>query len=389
VLIEKTLFAANMDQIQHTVFSRLDHILRLLLASIEQLHLQLQLHSHQSQTAAGNNQQQVRVLILYKTQCELFQNLREAIDTQGHAQTSNEKNAQSSKQHIQSHISVMHQMQKYILLPIILILQRPPPTFLTNETEQDNNNDNANANANGIQTNAHRRCIEEAALSLKLFIDILHQYNKHVYDNDEIPIDTAMGMDVDLRIKCVVAVTESLTDVGVIQSQKNKGRTNTNLDKGEECMEIMLSCMEVLCKNPVVGIETETDDEFVSAIQTSMNGQLLFQMVQCCLSVFGDDSEGTRTSSDDYVKNIQEKKRLDFGPAGIKGNVVLKVQALQTLEAFIYMGGDIKSPTEEQLDTRDMTKLWRAMFPGVFKVSYTILHAGDVHITKVTLVINH
>ncbi len=436
------------QQQQHAIFSRLDHILRLLLASIEQLQSTLtyidgHYLDHDHDDAEYHSQ---KVMILYKSQGELLQKLRDAM--RHHPIDSDSHVASDPQREPQHHVLLLlHQMQKYILLPMILILQRPSPqppvapaacTTAKKKNHQDsgsiNNNTNNNTHAVLIaQRNAHWRCVEEAALSLRLFVDTLHQRrleeidtdndneNNDVDDDDDDDDDAVEGkiekpmhgnrpmkMDVDLRIKCVVALTESFT--GILQDQKTargsgRGSSAIHLDKGEECMQILLSCLQVLCCNkpPSVGAavsssvpqqrqqqrqqsdDEEEEEEFVRAIQSCMNGQLLFQMVQCCLSTFehsNHDDEGM--DHDNFKRSMQGHRRLDFGPAGIRGNVMLKVQALQTLDSFMTMGeGMMMIPQEEEDEDEEedkgqknpkprimgMTQMWRAVFPGVFKVS--------------------
>ena len=316
-------------------------------------------------------------------------------------------------------LNVLWQMRQYILLPIILILQRSIPDKIkaygdANVGVAKNGNGNGDDVQMDMWINAHRRCVEEAALSLKLFTDILHQdkyENEHGDDEDEhvhrgsdksrtTPMQTNSNLhiDTDLRIKCIIALTESLT--GVIQNHaftRTVTRTgsrhhtrSSNLDKAEECILALLSCMEALCKPPKntnannsdidIG-EVDSDHEFVSAIQVSMNGRILFQMVQCCISVFEDDDEavgagaGAGTGPDRRIPVRGVKMTSNYGarPADIKGNVILKVQALRTLESLFQLGQFSRSMSEQHYEgTETLTKLWRAMFPGVFKVSFSV-----------------
>jgi len=347
----------EIDSIQQEEYSRLDPIIRLLLASIEQLqsYQSLNVNVNVNNQDGADNEFNQRILLTHKTQCQLFQQLRIALSL-GTSMDDDDEESSSTSKHQAIKLNVLHQMQKYILLPLILTLHRPPPN-----------------GANEIRMNAHRRCIEEAALSLKVFIDILHHTNngnaERIRNDDMKQLEFTRAnviLDTDLRLKSIVGVTESLTSL----TQTAPMRNDVNLDKGEECMQALLSCIEALCTRPTFHVkdqlETQGDDvEFITAIQKSMNGQLLFQIAQCCLSVFDSPENGSGDGG--------PMKKTDLGQLDIKGNVSLKVHALHSVEVLLHMGWwDITNHGQEQEDeSKTMTGLWRSMFPGVFKVSST------------------
>ncbi len=259
--------------------------------------------------------------------------------------------------------------------------------------------------------NGHRRCMEEAALTLKSLTHILHQppgegagagkddADPHTEGNaitggdanstqvkteanTNTNTNTANIMDGALRIKCIVALTESLTGV-LPHSKRMDHDAHAHLDHGEECMQALLSCMEAL-----VWIRTPTstsmnfalppqDRAFASSMESTMNGQLMFQMVQCCLTILGDREDDDDDVDGDTFRGSDRIGSTSLGLGmrnnDIKGNVGLKIQALRTLDALLRIGIDVLDHKGMDVDVDEsssdgMIRLWRAMFPGVFKV---------------------
>ena len=376
------------EEHQRLTFSRLDPLLRMLLASIDKQSSMQQKeqdnHSKGNGKGNGKGKQEV-ILSIYKIQSEMLQKIQASLqqlilDSQ-------------AKRQITATRRIIHQMQRYILLPLILILQKPLPF-----TRDDGNQMNTymcatDDNTRIISRNAARRCHEEAAACLKQVTEIL-QVGVGNFIEDEAKENkrgTTSSMEVDLRIKCVVAAAQSLACV-IHDVTLNQG-LNSTLDKGEECIMQLFACIEALVTKGASDGQSTTAErmilesswvEFWVAFQSCRKGQLLHSIVHCITKII-DSRWYNRTDSQRGTELEQQK--LDFVPMHIKGNVELKVQALSLMRSLMSLGVDVQELVSEGISDgndmdghdneqaagaaidSDMVGEWRFMFPGVFKVS--------------------
>jgi hypothetical protein len=251
--------------------------------------------------------------------------------------------------------------------------------------------------------NAIRHCYEGAASCLKKIAEILFfddeiaNQNEHEneHENEE-QVHTCM--ETNLRIKCVVALSQSLACT-IQDVSMNQG--NTFLDKGEDCIMELLACMEALIvrsrlsrsrvpvpvpgctKDSCKGLEIMDSSwkEFWVEFYSCGNGQLLHTIIHCITSIldsrwhnkhdYNDDGNGSRNG-------VAGQQRLDCMQMDIKGNVELKLNALLLMRSLMTLGMDANDTKlndfvigieEEKQQGRSVVDEWRSIFPGVFKVS--------------------
>ena len=436
------------EEEQRLIFSRLDPLLRMLLASIDKLSSLLETNKQQQQQQQqqqdlhqtnpsissnandgidiDNSRSSQEILTLYKLQFGMMKDIETALqqlvlEHRGvhvpiNTDHGNDNDSTSKKQtkiktktrgQFKAARQTIHQMQRYILLPLILILQKPLPYSIASI---DSNN-NYKRNDDGYQQsvinimirNAARHCYEGAASCLKKIAEILFfddeiaNQNEHEneHENEE-QVHTCM--ETNLRIKCVVALSQSLActiqDVSI-----NQG--NTFLDKGEDCIMELLACMEALIvrsrlsrsrvpvpvpgctKDSCKGLEIMDSSwkEFWVEFYSCGNGQLLHTIIHCITSIldsrwhnkhdYNDDGNGSRNG-------VAGQQRLDCMQMDIKGNVELKLNALLLMRSLMTLGMDANDTKlndfvigieEEKQQGRSVVDEWRSIFPGVFKVS--------------------
>lgn len=365
------------EEHQRLIFSRLDPLLKMLLASVDKQLSMAQKEQdmlHHDDNHTSNSKANQEVIAVYKIQSEMLQNIQASLE---HLELDSRAKGQ-----IVATRRIIHHMQRYILLPLILILQKPLP-YARDVGKQVHATDNTLI----ALRNAARRCHEDAAACLKKVTEILQVGNTIQDAKENKPVNTSM--EVSLRIKCVVAASQSLASVihDVALNQR------FNLDKGEECIMQLLACIEALVTKGGDDGQSATaakkemlvssSVEFWVEFQSSRKGQLLHSIVHCTTSIL--DSNGYNREDSHRGEELEQQK-LDFVPTHIKGNVELKVQALSLMRSLMSLGIDAQEAITKNIsDSNDMegyenekvataigsamVSEWRFMFPGVFKVS--------------------
>lgn len=328
------------------------------------------------------------------------------------------------------------QMQRYILLPILLKLQNPfchhqvvicgskshdghdGSTFEKEGEKKKSWDNSSNTSSSGgggrgsddgseeeedllsnmilVIRNHCRRSLEGATCCLKLLLRILLPWSpccgeiQENYDrggdseNSDGSI-TADNVHVELKVQLMVALWTSLSSMvkEYISTLDSTTMSSTNdckssLDKGEECMFLVLECMEALCFvqqqrqstscNGMAWSNAKKDTEFVSRLESCMDGRFIILLVQCTLPIL-DDNNVVQQGHENIIGNKNKfnsntKESFPGQYLDMKGNVKLKVQVLSFLRVLMNMGAC--DGVSDPKDTK--TNLWRSMFPGIFKV---------------------
>ncbi len=348
------MMGARQKQIEEQIFRLLDPTLRLLLACNEQLAsaVSFPYENEDEQQAKGQGQggsvvrgdtdsshnrnngricktnREEVLLTLYKTQSSLFQRLQNDM-------SSLFVDAEIDEAEIYFKQKALHDMEEYITLPIILCLQQ----------EQDNSNwensglvNNSENNSVIIRNSAHRKSVEKASSCLTTYIHHLQQHGNALnntckeYRDTRPPTFTIKHISVNLRVKCIVALTVSLTSI--IES-KQKARSRLNLDKGDECIQELLVCLRLLILPPttVTVIEHHNHDEeeikfVLDFFNFIPNGGLIVGIVQNCIKCFDNEDSNSSNESEDG-------SQTNNNAGDIRGNVGLKLHALGVLEALL------------------------------------------------------
>jgi hypothetical protein len=535
----------RFEILQESIFSQIDPILRRLLYSIEQ---ELSLSSatatattirrpstsaaglvddndndndngdnsvHNEKKEQGETRHSVRrqklcrdVLFLQNLQAELFQTLQSELEalvtrialvpsftlSRDEVRPRKEKHCDcGGVDHVDDHGDVaiviretIYQMQKYILLPILLKLQNPFSHLYVNrnerhdsglqldidtttddidtDTDEDTDTDTdtdanreTNESGNGVLPsnimlvirNNGRKSLESATFCLKIVLQILLPLQLSSSSSSGVNNDHDMGdsmscgmsgsptegtntnVHVELKVQLMVALWTSLSSMvkeylacpsGVDSFDSNHSVCKSSLDKGEECMYLLLECMEVLCcppgtskgilitnttrkqkeENPPVVVPDEVIilqyQGFVSRLLSCMDGRFIVLLVQCAVSILDNNgssvpiqernryviehNNGTvPVSAGNSHYDMYERKSWDGKHLDMKGNIKLKVQVLSFMRVLMVMGTSdaFNAPKLHNLQVIEeeqsvaMTNLWRSVFPGVFKVRYKLV----------------
>jgi len=438
------------EQEQRLIFSRLDPLLRMLLASIDKLSsMLLETNKHQDNTNSNSNsnsnsndnddintsesesRSSQEILTLYKLQFGMMKDIETALHqlvpvvninananiNAGHESTSNKQT--KTKGQFTAARQTIHQMQRYILLPLILILQKPLPCVGTGtgtcsigygNSNKRNDNEEYQRVSNIMIRNAARHCYEGAASCLRKIAGILHfdndendmnihdtiaivnaNQNANQNENEEqvnvnVNVNVNTCMETNLRIKCVVAISQSLACT-IQDISMNQGIPT--LDKGEDCIMELLACMKALilrsrsrsrvpvhttdsCKGEILDSSWK---EFWVEFYSCRNGQLLHTIIHCITSIL-DSRWHSEHNYNDGNGVAGQQGRLACVQMDIKGNVELKLEALSLMRSLMTLGmdahdaklKDVMIGIEEE-QGRSVVDEWRSIFPGVFKVS--------------------
>lgn len=412
---------------QRLIFSRLDPLLRMLLASIDKLSSMLETNKqqqheqdlHQTQTSSNCNndtndeinksRSSQEILTLYKLQFGMMKDIETALqqlvleqrgvhtlvnadhdnDTISNKQTKTKRKGQ-----FKAARQTIHQMQRYILLPLILILQKPLPCSIDSNNKR-NDDGYQQSVINVMIRNAARHCYEGAASCLKKIaeilcfdeIDIPTIANQNEYENEnenENEEQVNICMETNLRMKCVVAISQSLACI-IQDVSMNQGNT---LDKGEDCIMQLLACMKALIVRSRSRVPVGTKDsckgreildsswkEFWVGFYSCRNGQLLHTIIHYITSIL--DSRWHSNHNYNDGNGVAGQQRLDSMQMDIKGNVELKLETLSLMRSLMTLGMDAHDAKledfvigiEEEKQGRSVVDEWRSIFPGVFKVS--------------------
>jgi len=308
------------------IFAEINYHIQPLLISIEQ---ELQLRSSGEEPS----------LHVLKCQHEHARNLKEKIS---HMLEANSENVEFQ--------AAILTMEEYILLPLTLILRKKQKHETSNQKSERNSNSSEclpstpSSTSDFMKRSAEYSCIMEAAQIMNIFIRYTCNINT---DADRAQII------ISCLTSCAIAT----------QFLQNQSSTEVNaLDHGDECLKTLLKTIHELFRLCSRGLNSPNNILKPSPLQdqiiSALNGTLIAQLTQTCLSTLLLEHKKTPQSTKKLVKHHHSKE--NFG---------LQMQALESLSTI--------------MKSTPVPDLWRKLFPGTFSVSFTnisLLHAdAEVH----------
>ena len=437
------------------MFQLLDPTLRLLLSSIEQLNsiwnqllsIQNDDEEEEEENYHNNSKSQKNkhkwnakkqewyqrnkqsIILLYKTQASLFErleadiynymnnsnaNLKKKKDSTTTTTTATEVSSTSSMDANNIRIA-LYEMQEYITLPILLCLHQfyektcleiKQIIFIKNDNGDENNTDDANNTANGENDNiaiviqsSTQKSIECASSCLVTYVKCIHCHNVVVDGDSDGPLTI---MNTNRRIKCIVAVTMTITCI--LESKQfcyhhrhlQKAKPLSDLDKGDDCLQALFTTLHTLLLKPFNNVHNykqnnssktnQIEQTFIHEFETYIdNGGLIVGIVQNSLQCLDDKWVNNHHHHDNNLQNQQHdidnnnsnihhhnnhplfSKRIERKDV-LRDNIELKLKVLTVMKTLLELSSSRSSNSQEVKQISQET-VFQKIFPTFFGVS--------------------
>lgn len=306
------------ESIKKIVFVAIDPLIRLLLASIEQL----------SGTNPSTPNEQI--LAIYKNQIELYQHVQNEIHLWEN-QVPEGLKFQYKK--------ALNSMQRYYVLPILWTMKNIPfyvTNAIQNERQKmDRLSDDEKYRGNIIIKNAYINTLEVSAKTLKLYLSFLYQQEDIQTDGNLESIGNSstnfLELEPNLCMNALVVATMAMSNI-----QHPISQNSDSLNTGESCRQILLALVDEL-------IHSQNTSEVFADLWKSafQNRSFSESLIISCISTLH--------------KKIDVPEAI-HASADIKGNLELKLQSLLTLESLLHRRVD--------------NTTWMIYFPDIFMRLY-------------------
>ncbi len=375
---------------QKLAFLLLDPIIKQLLRCQEELNSitsNLALKEPSSISSISSNvvdENVSRMISLNKRQVDLFCSLKDLLgNLSGRDNDGKPEAARIIHGDESNHVTyAFFEMEKYITLPIILCLQHINQW----QSQQENHVNNfmkaqgSMKNLKVIQSSALRNAIESAASCLTQFVRILCKEGFPDTNGATKNDSTSCLMSMDIRMKCVITVSTTLTLVleslnAIVKDRTNNREEDTKLfdlssrsnqqsqlDKGDVCLGALLGSLYAL-------LSTASNEKFFVEKLCSYlpNNGLVFGIIQNCIHCLDYDSSGTKGKDSD-VQSTNTFSRETTLDKSVRGNVQLQLDSLRVLEALLEMAHETRHDERDQ-----MVDCFQHAFPTCFGVRFSIL----------------
>jgi hypothetical protein len=361
--------SANANELVcHGIFLRLDPIIRPLVSMVQLTHRPGQAQSPSETTKMEQPQPPDKILIqTLQTEIIMLQRVREAL-----AAFTGSRTTRKELRDIQS--SVMS-MWNYILLPCLFMFKQSTSNLAT--THHDNvvqayaNTSTNNETIRLAKRSLYLRCLEEAALVMAAFYDMLAEQPEE--RQNAVSFGSHENTENMIR-QCFIAVASALpveaeeppsgpkplakhTSVAAGKS-KERDASSEALDRQEHSSHALLRCIRSMShfvafwREDATGASTSNRKRGRFDIDQEMNGALVARLTQYCLQIL------TNSTCTNYNTLLGPKTSIT--PRS-KPNEQLGLKAIKTLDALM----DATSPP-----------CWKLLLPGCFASLYRVLLEG-------------
>jgi hypothetical protein len=342
----------NEEQVAKAVFLQLDPVLGVLLKLIQQYQATIQAerailtqNSQSPHQAASINQLQERVLSMLQTQCVVLDRLRQLL--QDLPSSSSQQLALSDQQVGRSLVILWD----YLSLPLLAVLRGTTKgqadwSVLLLSSSSSSSNQNHQQEQIRIRQSASWKCIERAARTLTVTLQLVHKGNQRL--SNKVTMSALIPCTTALPSGREIAQTNGNDNNGSGSSTTSVA-VGATMDRGEDSCAAILEAITTLAVPCSSQQQAEHTDSLAQQITGALGGALVARVIDSCVALIAPD---------------QPKEP----------STVLLSQALKTVKAF--------------MNAIPIPRVWRGVFPGCFAGLYRrLLHSLRVGKPSMSVVV--